>query len=66
MIFNDDEETFIFIDKKNKIISFSKRGELFLEIETTEISCNLRYKNKETRDKDYKKLKDFVKEEEVK
>lgn len=66
MIFNDDEETFIFIDKKNKIISFSKKGELFLEIETTEISCDLRYENKQFRDEDYQKLKDFVKEEEVK
>ncbi len=65
MIFNDNEETFIFIDNKNKIISFSKRGAFYLSVETTIMSCNLHYTDKEKRDEDYKKLKELTEKTQI-
>lgn len=60
MLFKDQKETFIFIDKKNKIREFNKEGAKYLHIETTEISCTLCYTDEQNRNEDYQKLKDFT------
>ena len=60
MQFDDQEKTFIFIDDRNKIISFCKKESKYLKIKTSEICCELYYRYSDDRDVDYERLKKYV------
>lgn len=62
MKFNDKEESFIFLDDRNRILMCSKQQYNKLFIKTNEITCILDYISDIGRDSDYERILDYIKE----